>query len=416
MWRAVWLILSLALLEPSRSLDNGVGLFPPMGWNGWCSMGSCQTDYCNAEELMAIADAMANNGMKELGYEYINVDDCWADKRDIDGTIVPDKDRFPNGLVPVIKYINSKGFKFGLYTDAGLYTCQSGGRDHRIPGSYGHYEQDAKTYAEWGVEYVKMDWCSTNVSNVTLSPRIQYAQMSKALNMTGKPIFFNACEWGVEDPWEWMAQYANSWRSGPDHHDNWKSTAAIIEINADKAKYAGPGGWNDADFIMTGGEGCGNDLYSTRHCPGQTDVEYRTEFTMWCIIASPLIVSTNIRNMTAIMKEVLLNADLIAVSQDPLRQAGGRLGFSDCPQGRQYCQIWTKKLTGGENSYAVSLYNSGSDSSVISFKLSLLNLTQPLKFSNLWDKKHFFVLSDTMQASVAPHEAKVYITGDYKFK
>jgi len=203
---------------------------------------------------MSIADAMASNGMKEAGYKYINMDDCWADHRDADGTIVPDESRFPNGLVPVIQYVNSKGFKLGLYTDAGIYTCSQGGRSHKIPGSYGHYSQDAETYASWGVEYVKMDWCNTKINGTQLDPKEQYPQMTKALNKTGKPIFFNACEWGVEDPWMWMAQFANSWRSGPDHHDDWDSTSKIILNNIGKGKYAGPGGWNDFDFLMTGGQ------------------------------------------------------------------------------------------------------------------------------------------------------------------
>lgn len=399
------LLLTL-VLQTGWSLDNGLGLLPPMGWNTWCTLGRCGRDYCDAKEIMEIADAMASNGMKELGYEYINLDDCWADKRAADGTILPDKDRFPDGLMPVIEYVNSKGFKFGLYTDAGVYTCSQGERDHKIPGSYSYYKQDAITYAEWGVEYVKMDWCNTIVNNNTLDPKIQYPQMTKALNKTGKPIFFAACEWGVEDPWDWMAKYANSWRSGPDHHDNWGSTSSIIEINANKGKYAGPGGWNDADFIMTGGEGC-PDNAPMAHCPGQTDVEYRTEFTMWCMISSPLIVATDIRNMTAIMKEVLLNRDLIEVNQDPLKQAGNRIATQQCPQGTQDCQVWAKKLQ-AEGTYAVALYNSGSNLTKIELQLHLLSLDPPLLLTDLWTKLSTRVSEDMFSAFVEPHEAKVY--------
>ncbi|XP_064390820.1 uncharacterized protein LOC135338698 [Halichondria panicea] len=379
-----------------------------MGWNTWCTLGRCGRDYCDSKEIMSIADAMVANGMQAFGYEYINMDDCWADHRDSNGNIVPDKNRFPDGLMPVIQYVNSKGFKFGLYTDAGVYTCSQGGRDHKIPGSYGYYEQDAKTYAQWGVEYVKMDWCNTKVNGTELDPKVQYAQMSKALNETGKSIFFNSCEWGVEDPWEWMAQYANSWRSGPDHHDDWKSTSQIIEINADKGKYGNPGGWNDADFLMTGGQGC-EDNVPLKHCPGMTDTEYRTEFIMWCIMGSSLLVSTDIRNMTDIMKMALLNKELIDVNQDKKNGTGGnRIGNWDCSEGSKYCQIWAKHLHDGR--YAVALYNAGEKSHDITFKFDLLGKSwTSVTMRDLWAHKDLGTFTTSFSAEVESHGAQVYM-------
>ena len=213
-------LLLLSLAPHVLSLNNGLGRTPPLGWNTWCTEGNCARDYCDAQEIMEIADAMAANGMRALGYEYINLDDCWASER-VNGKLVPDKVRFPDGMVPVIQYVNAKGFKFGLYTSAGITTCNRGGRSYEIPGSYGHYEQDAATFASWGVEYVKMDWCGTVVDKQQLDPLEQYPEMSKALNATGKPIFFDACERGKEHPEYWMQWYANAWRTGRDHHDTW---------------------------------------------------------------------------------------------------------------------------------------------------------------------------------------------------
>ncbi|XP_019849586.1 PREDICTED: alpha-galactosidase-like [Amphimedon queenslandica] len=402
MWLS-FLFLAIAATGAVLANNNGVGLKPPMGWNTWCSLGRCGRDYCDAKELMAIADAMATNGMKEAGYEYINMDDCWGDHRDDKGNIVPDKDRFPDGLVPVVKYVNSKGFKFGLYTDAGLYTCSSGGRKYKIPGSYGHYEQDANTYASWGIEYVKMDWCNTKINGTELDPHKQYQEMSDALNKTGKPIFFNSCEWGVDNPWEWMHQYANSWRTGPDHHDDWKTTSKIIEVNADLGDYAGTGkGWNDPDFLMTGGEGCDPPVDSV-HCPGMTDTEYRTEFTLWCLMSAPLLVVTDVRNMTSIMKEVLLNKDLIEINQDTTGPGGKRIGF-DKTCGENACQIWAKNITNGEK--AIALYNADSVSHNITLDFSLFGW-KVVSMQNLWKNENLNA-TNSYTVEVESHGVQAY--------
>ncbi|XP_011402528.1 PREDICTED: alpha-galactosidase-like [Amphimedon queenslandica] len=383
--------------------NNGVGLKPPMGWDMWCTNGRCERDYCDAKEVMDVTDAMVTNGMKDAGYEYVIISDCWADHRDENGNIVPDKDRFPDGLVPVIQHINSKGFKAGLYTDAGMYTCSPGGRNHTIPGSYGHYEQDANAYASWGVEYVKVDWCSTKVNGTQLDPHKQYQEMSEALNKTGKPIFLNSCEWGIDKPWEWMHQYANSWRTGPDHHDDWKTTSKIIELNADLGDYAGVGkGWNDPDFIMTGGQSC--NTVDSSHCPGMTDTEYRTEFTLWCLMSAPLLVVTDVRNMTSIMKEVLLNKDLIEINQDTTGPGGKRIGF-DKTCGENVCQIWAKNITNGEK--AIALYNADSVSHNITLEFSLLGWKM-VNIRNLWDGTKYYNFTESVTVVVESHGVQAY--------
>eukprot|EP00117_Sycon_ciliatum_P025328 scpid76498/ scgid21046/ Alpha-galactosidase; Alpha-D-galactoside galactohydrolase; Melibiase len=401
------LVTLVALSHQASAVNNGLGLVPPMGWNTWCTQGHCGLDVCNDMEVRAIADAMVDNGLKDVGFQYINMDDCWADKRDAKGNILADTDRFPN-FADTIRYVNSKGLKFGLYTDSGIYTCSTGTRDHKIPGSYGHYEQDANTYASWNVEYVKMDWCNTKVNGTQLDPHKQYSQMSAALNATGKPIFFNSCEWGVDNPWEWMHEYANSWRSGPDHHDDWKSTSGIIEHNIGLGKYAGPGGWNDLDFLMTGGQGCSFNQPG-KHCPGMTDTEYKTEFIMWCIMASPLLVATDIRNMTDVMKATLLNKELIAVNQDKLGVGGDKVGNWNCSGNASLCQLWAKPLVNG--TFAIAVYNKDdNEAHNITFDFGLLpGMTgKKAQVRNLYTHEEYASPMASITAPVEPHGTEVF--------
>jgi alpha-galactosidase len=251
------------------------------------------------------------------------------------------------------------------------------------------------------MDYVKMDWCNTVVNGTQLRPEIQYAQMSRALNATGRPMYFLSCEWGVDDPWTWMRQYANSWRSGGDHHDNWGSTASIIDHNANLGVYAGPGGWNYFDFLMTGGEGC-SDFKPGHRCPGMTDTEYRTEFTIWVIAASPLIVATDLRNMSAIQKEILFNKEMLAVHQDKLGHAGGRIGTWNCNEANA-CEIWAKNLFDG--SYAVALYNKGAQEHSITLNFTALTWPSDIGVSirDLWAHKDLGTFKQSFSAPVPSH-------------
>eukprot|EP01102_Stenamoeba_stenopodia_P001079 TRINITY_DN1094_c0_g2_i1.p1 TRINITY_DN1094_c0_g2~~TRINITY_DN1094_c0_g2_i1.p1 ORF type:complete len:418 (-),score=69.49 TRINITY_DN1094_c0_g2_i1:110-1363(-) len=403
------LILTLVAISWTRvatALNNGLGLTPPMGWNTWCTGGSCGTDYCNQTEIMSVADAMASNGMYELGYRYINLDDCWADYRNSTGWLQPDPSRFPDGLQALADYIHSKGLRLGLYTDTGLYTCNKGGRDHEIPGSYAHYQQDAKQFASWGVDFVKMDWCNTDINGTQLDPRVIYPEMSQALNSTGRPIFFALCEWGVDDPWEWASECGNSWRIAQDHWDSWWSTSKIIDLLGNKSSFAGPGGWNDPDFLMTGGAGCSD---SNGVCPGQTWTEYTTEFSIWAIANAPLIIATEIRNMSDEKQAIVLNKEVIAVNQDPLGIAGGRV-WADSINGST--QVWAKPLVDG--SAAAILYNGNDDAegAMITLDFSLL----PGDFNNkhvylreLWYHEDLGIFKNNFTALVAPHGV-VFVT------
>jgi len=276
-------------------------------------------------------------------------------------------------------------------------------RDHSIPGSYGHYVQDALTFASWGMDYVKMDWCWTEIDGKQLDPKVVYPQMSKALNSTGRPIFFNFCEWGIADPWTWAYTWANSWRIGGDHHDDWVTTSEVIENLSGKAYYAGVGGWNDPDFLMTGGAGCKDDF--TKICPGMSLTEYYTEYSIWAITSSPLIVSTEIRNMTADKIAILMNKEVIAVNQDSLAIAGDRIGFSICPEPR-VCQIWGKRLHDG--SYAAVLYNAGVSSYNVTFNFNTIHwINQTVKVRDLWMKKDLGFATGSVTYNIPSHGSKM---------
>eukprot|EP01102_Stenamoeba_stenopodia_P020805 TRINITY_DN8243_c0_g1_i4.p1 TRINITY_DN8243_c0_g1~~TRINITY_DN8243_c0_g1_i4.p1 ORF type:complete len:439 (-),score=84.44 TRINITY_DN8243_c0_g1_i4:151-1410(-) len=406
---SVVIVLLLAtLISPFvHALNNGLGLTPPMGWNTWCTYGPCETDYCNQTEVMSMADAMASNGMYELGYRYINLDDCWADYRNSTGWLQPDPQRFPDGMAALADYIHSKGLYLGVYTDSGVYTCSDGGRPHKIPGSYGHYQQDADQFASWGIDYVKMDWCHTEVNGTQLDPRVIYPEMSQSLNSTGRRIFFALCEWGVDQPWEWASKCGNSWRIGEDHHDEWSSTSAIIEILANKSAFAAPGGWNDPDFLMTGGQGC--TANSSTLCPGQTWTEYITEFSIWSIANAPLIIATNIRNMSAEKQSIVLNKEVIAINQDPLGIAGERV-WAGGVNGSM--QVWTKPIVG--NAAAAILYNAdnGPANATITLDFSLLpgDFTgKPVYLRDLWAHEDLGSFTNNFTAVVAPHGV-VFVT------
>jgi len=282
-----------------------------------------------------VADAMASNGMKAAGYNYVCLDDCWAGPRDNNGAPTGDKSRFPSGMKALADYVHSKGLKLGLYTCAGNYTCK-----HGRPGSWGHFDQDAQTFADWGADFVKMDWCH----HPSLPPKTVYSEFRDSINKTGRQMVFSICEWGEDQPWTWGASTGNMWRVGPDHLPFWwmpdstqvQSTSGIIENMAGKSPYSGPGGWNDPDFLMTG-------------APTMTHLQSKSEFSFWALWAAPLIVATDVRIMSD-KGDILLNPEVIAVNQDSLCRAGERL-FNSSMGG----EVWAKPLSDG--TFVVILYN-----------------------------------------------------------
>lgn len=275
---------------------------PPMGWNSW------NTFACDIDEklIRETADIMVSSGMKDAGYVYVNIDDCWHGKRDSLGFIHPDPVRFPSGMKALADYVHSKGLKIGIYSDAGTATC--GGK----PGSRGYEYQDALTYAKWGIDYLKYDWCNT----ATLKADEAYKTMRDALYAAKRPIVFSICEWGDNKPWTWAKEVGHLWRTTGDiidcwdcgyGHGSWTSWGIlrILDKQMELRQYAGPGHWNDPDMMEVGNSGL-------------TVSESRAHFSLWCMLAAPLIAGNDIRNMSKEILDILTNKEVIAVNQDTL--------------------------------------------------------------------------------------------------
>lgn len=309
---------------------EGLALTPPMGWNSWNTFAT----NINEELIIGVADTMIANGMRDAGYIYINLDDGWMMReRDEKGNLVPDPEKFPNGLKFLADYLHEHGFKFGIYGDAGTQTCAG------YPGNMGHEYQDARSYAAWGVDYLKYDWCSTDTRNA----KEAYKTMRDALHTAGRPVVFSMCEWGTDEPWEWAEDVGHLWRTTGDIiscYDciqewsmGWKK---ILDLqmslnpgNSGLEQYAGPGHWNDPDMMEVGNHGIGLE-------------ESRSHFSLWCILAAPLLAGNDVRHNTNEITAILTNKEAIALNQDSLGRQGTRIYQDDEKE------IWIKYLEGGD--------------------------------------------------------------------
>jgi len=376
--------LGVALFSPApaHGLDNGVARTPPMGWNSWNKF-ACKD--VNETVVRAQADAMVSTGMKDAGYEFIVIDDCWQVGRDAAGNILTDPQKYPSGIKALADYVHSKGLKFGIYTDAGTKTCA--GR----PGSIGHEYQDARQYAEWGVDYLKEDWCNTLPGQ---SSEASYTLMRDALAATGRPIVFSICEWGSTKPWLWAGPIGNMWRSTGDIQDCWdckkkwggNGVLQIIDLMGPLYSYAGPGHWNDADMLEVGNG-------------GMTTEEYRAHFSMWALFAAPLIAGNDMAHMTPEIGEILLNKDVIAVDQDPMG-IQGRLVHKDGD-----LEVWSKQLADGGR--AVVLLNRSDKPAKISADWRDLGYpaTLPASVRDLWAHQDLARQTGSFSADVSSNAA-----------
>lgn len=391
-----YLLVFAALMLLTGSLYaqkfEGLALTPPMGWNSW------NTFACNVDEslIREMADAMVSSGMKDAGYQYVVIDDCWHGQRDSLGFIHPDPQRFPSGMKALADYIHSKGLKFGIYSCAGDKTC--GGR----PGSRGHEYQDALTYAQWSVDYLKYDWCN----NTGLNSVGAYTTMRDALFAAGRPIVFSLCEWGDTKPWEWGKDVGHLWRITGDitdcfdceiNHGSWSSWGIIktIEMRKGIRQYSGPGHWNDPDMMEVG--------------RGMSLHEDRAHFSMWAMLAAPLMAGNDLRSMKKETAEILTNKDVIAVDQDSLGVQG--LKFSDNESG---VEVWVKPLKNGD--WAVCFLNKSEQKQKIDFDWSkeyisddiskkTLNTNEAVySIKDLWTKKNLGDTKKKLLIEIVTHD------------
>lgn len=287
---------------------------PQMGFNNWNST-HCRDEF-NEAMIRGIADKFISLGLRDAGYTYVNIDDCWANwQRDKDGHLRANPKRFPSGIKALADYIHQHGLKFGLYSSAGTSTCEPLQENRGFPGGLGHEKQDAATFASWGVDYLKYDNCN----NQKVDARQRYSAMAKALRASGRPIFYSVCEWGENKPWLWAGKPpvdAGSWRTTGDIRDEYASMLKIFKQNVVLDRYASPGHWNDPDMLEVGNG-------------GMTDTEYRSHFSLWSIMAAPLLIGTDLRTIKPDALQILLNKDVIAIDQDPLGVQGRQVRDAD---------------------------------------------------------------------------------------
>jgi autotransporter-associated beta strand protein len=370
------LVLCLLALLPapmSRAVTNNLALTPPMGWNDWNNFG------CGINENIVknTAAAMATNGMKAAGYQFVNIDDCWQISRDTNGVIVPDPSKFPGGMKSLADYVHSLGLKLGIYTDHGTNTCQG------KPGSYGYEYLDAYTYASWGVDYLKDDSCHEPAGDV---PRTDYSKMGNGLMLSGRPIVFSLCP-NMEHYEYWSPDVGNLWRTTGDISDTFSSMTSKIDQNSRSAYLAGPGRWNDSDMLEVGRGDFTNTVAAESH------------FTMWCIQAAPLIAGNNITNMSAQTLAILTNPEAIAVDQDPAGEEGVRVGGVP-----DIAEVWSKPLGYDFTTRAVALFNrSTNTSAVITCQWTNLAFQSgPATVRDLWMHTDLGTFTNTFATNVQP--------------
>jgi len=388
-------LAALSIIPLSAQKFEGLAKTPPMGWNSWNKFA------CNIDEnlIKGVADAMVETGLRDAGYVYLNLDDCWHGQRDSLGFIQADPVRFPSGIKALADYVHSKGLKIGIYSDAGRQTCA--GR----PGSLGHEYQDAMQYAKWGIDYLKYDWCNTE----NVNPVGAYNLMRDALRAAGRPILFSMCEWGQSKPWEWATETGHMWRTTGDifncfdcldQHPGWASYGVmqILDMQNGLRKYAGPGHWNDPDMLEVGN--------------GQSVNEDRAHFSMWCMLAAPLILGNDIRSMSQDTKDILMNREVVAINQDSLGVQGLKFAVKDG------LEFWFKPLA--NNDWAFCILNRTTEAKQYTIDWQSFNLYDEVakRFTdfdskiytirNLWTKKGEGNTSKIKSVTIPAHDVALY--------
>jgi alpha-galactosidase len=363
-----------ARIDPPALHDvayNGLAKTPPMGWNSWNHF-QRQIDDAG---VRGIADAMVSSGMKDAGYQYVNIDDTWESKRDERGNITTNG-RFPD-MKALADYVHGKGLKIGIYSSPGPKTCAG------YEGSYGHEMQDAKQYAAWGIDYLKYDWCSASAIYKDDDMQAVYQKIGDALNASGRAIVFSLCQYGRDNVPEWGPKVdGNLWRTTGDISDNWRSMSTIGFGQNELAKWAAPGHWNDPDMLEIGNG-------------GMTATEYRTHMSLWSILSAPLLAGNDLRSMSAETKEILTNREVIAIDQDPAGHQAHRASQNGDTE------IWVKDLADG--GLAVALFNRGADTASMKASWADLGVKRAARVRDLWAHQDVAQAADGYTANVPSH-------------
>jgi alpha-galactosidase len=374
------IIIALSIPMGMAAQQPQVALIPPMGWNSWNHFAGKVTD----SDIRSAADALVASGMKDLGYVYVNIDDTWEGRRDSQGRI-QSNEKFPD-MKALADYVHSKGLKLGIYSSPGPKTCAG------YEGSYGHEEQDAKTYADWGVDFLKYDQCSfgdviemeagKDVTKGAAMQRAAYEKMHRALQSTGRPIVYSYCQYGLYAVWKWAPEAGgNLWRTTGDISDNWDRMTLIGFQQAGLEEFAGPGHWNDPDMLEVGNG-------------GMSTHEYELHMSLWAMLSAPLLAGNDLSKMTPETKAILMNKDVVALDQDALGHQARRI-WAQGP-----IEVWEKDLSGGK--LALAFFNRGESSLDFDPTLNALSKLKGVHFQDLWTKQDM-VLTSTTRIRVPSH-------------
>lgn len=363
---------------------------PPMGWNSWNTFGAD----INEQLIKDTADKMAESGLLTAGYTYLVIDDCWSKKeRDENGRLVADPEKFPNGMKAVADYVHSKGLKFGMYSCAGNLTCAG------YPGSFEHEFTDAETFASWGVDFLKYDYCYH--SNI-IHGKYLYRRMGTALKNCGRDILFSACSWGADNTAEWIRESgAAMWRSTGDIVDSWASIKSLTEEQESIFAYGGKGCFNDMDMLVVGMYGKGN-----VGLEGLNDTQYKTHFSIWALLGSPLMIGCDIRNMNEETLKILTNKELIKINQD-----------EDCRQIFKLNPIWNDNIKAyarflENGDIALGVFNFSGEEGAVRINIDELGLPEStgrtLCMQSVWEEETVTVTNGTFIHNIKPYDCLVY--------
>ena len=357
-------------------LRDGLAPTPPMGWNSWNRFG------VKIDEKLVIetAEAMVASGMRDAGYRYVVIDDGWmAPERDRNGDFVADPEKFPNGIKALADRIHALGLRFGIYTDAGTMTCQD------LPASLGYEFRDARRFAEWGVDYVKVDWCHTN----GMGPRALYAKWAMALHAARRPIVLSICEWGRSRPWEWAGAVGHLWRTSWDIQPDWSSILTILDRQAELHSFAGPDHWNDPDMLEVGN----GDLTSNQG---------RAHFALWSMLAAPLMAGNDLRTMTDETRDILVAPEVVAIDQD----VGGRQGRLLSRHGD--VDTWVRDLA-SDGGHVIAVLNRGSAEREVRVALEDIGVSPQtnVRVRDLWQRRDVGKTRREILIATSPNSATV---------